>query len=269
VIDAVVPAHPKDFDVLRLAVRSLLRHVVPLRRVVVVSSQPFSYRDERVVSVPEPALPTFPSLAEVRARRPELGDRVGWIYQQLLKLGAPEYVPHLSERFLAMDADVIFLRRVSFGPELPRFPYSRATELNRPYLDAYRRLTGETAVEGHSFVAHHMLFDQSILAGLVAAIASRHDLPWYWSYTDTADPEQASSVGEWDIYGQWALAHHFGESVHRQVFWKDTRTVPGVLARAALGLEFDFVAAHNYARESRGGRAWHIAKRVVAEVVSR
>jgi hypothetical protein len=269
VIDAVVPAHPKDFDLLRLAVRSLLRHVVPLRRVVVVSSQPFSYRDDRVVSLAEPALPVFPSLGEVRKRRPELGDRAAWIYQQLLKLGAPEYVPDLSERFLAVDADVVFLRRVSFGPELPRFPYSRATELNRPYLEAYRRLTGEEPIDGQSFVAHHMLFDRFILADLLAAISARHDLPWHWAYTDAADPEQASSVGEWDLYGQWALAHHPGESAHRQVFWKDTRTVPGLLARATVGLDFDFVAAHKWARESRADRAWHAAKRVVAEVVKR
>jgi hypothetical protein len=269
VIDVVVPCHPKDFDVLRLAVRSLLRHVDPVGRVVVVSAQRFATGDARVEWVPEPALPVFPSLADVQARRPELRGRAAWVYQQLLKLGAPEYVPDLSARFLVVDADVVFLRRVSFGPELPAFPFSRATELNASYLEAYRRLTGDEAREGHSFVAHHMLFDAELLSGLKDAISAHHGLPWYWGYVDAVDPADTSSIGEWDAYGQWVLAHHPEAALHRQLFWRDMRTVPGPWARASFGLEYDFLAAHNYAREPRRARAWHVAKRLAGELVAR
>lgn len=268
-IDVVVPAHPKDFDVLRLSVRSALRHLVPVRRVVVVSPERFSYDDARVEWVPEPSLPALPALSDLRLRRPELETRAAWIYQQLLKLGAAAYVPGLTDRFLAMDADVVFLRRVEFGPALPRFPYSRATELHPPYLETYARLTGEPAQQGHSFVAHHMLFDQDFLGDLLSTIAERHGMPWYWAVVDAADPLQGSSLGEWDLYGQWVLSRHPDQAVHRQVFWKDARTVPGPWARALLGLDFDFVAAHNYAREGRLVRAWHVGKRLAAELAAR
>lgn len=268
-IDVVVPAHPKDFDVLRLSIRSMLRHLVSIQRIIVVAPEAFAFDDPRVAWMPEPAPPAMPTLEDVRSRRPELGSRAPWIYQQLLKLGAPSYIPDLAERFLAIDADVVFLRRVAFDPELGRFPYSRATELNPPYLDAYTKLTGEPAQAGYSFVAHHMLFDQQFLEELLKIVAGRHGVPWFWAIVDAANPCEASSIGEWDLYGHWVLSHHPGDAVHRQLFWKDARTVPGPWARAALGMDYDFVAAHNYARERRLPRAWHVAKRLLAELVAR
>src|SRR4051794_342534 len=163
-IDVVMPAAPKDFPVLRRAVRGVLRHVQHVRHVHVVSATPFRERSGRVSWVPEPAGGAVPGLDEIERRWPagsvEAPARAGWIYQQLLKLGAARYIDGLSPSFLVVDSDVIFLRPVSFALEGVRFPYSRATEYHEPYRDAYRRLLGVEPPSGHSFVAHHMLFDQ-------------------------------------------------------------------------------------------------------------
>jgi hypothetical protein len=271
-IDVVIPAHPKDFDVLRRAVRSVLRHVTPLRRIYVVSSTEFSWPGDGVVWVREPSPPQFPSLEEVKQRWPEHHadtlDRASWVYQQILKLGAGEYIDGLSARFLAMDADVVFLRQVSFGAEEGRFPYSRATEHHEPYRSAYRRLVGEEPDGGQSFVAHHMLFDRALLAELLATIARHHGTEWYRAYVDSVEFSELSGIGEWDTYGNWVLAHHPGLARHRQLFWRDVAAAPGPVGRAVMGIDYDFVAVHAYRRDSRAGRLREIAARVAGELVA-
>jgi Family of unknown function (DUF6492) len=272
VIDVVIPAHAKDFAVLRHAVRSVLRHVTPLGRVYVVSQTRFSWPGERVTWVPEPSSPGFLALEDVHLRwpeqHPETVHRAGWVYQQILKLGAGEYIEDLSPRFLAMDADVVFLRRVSFGEELGRFPYSRATEYHEPYAAAYRQLVGEEPPGGQSFVAHHMLFDRALLAELCETIAQRHATPWQRAYLDSVEFAEPSGIGEWDTYGYWVLTHHPELARHRQLFWRDAQVQPGPLGRAVLGLDYDFVAVHAYGRRPRARRLTATIARLTGELAA-
>jgi hypothetical protein len=272
VIDVVIPAHSKDFDVLAASVRSVLRHVTPLGHVYVVSSTEFSWPGKRVTWVPEPSREGFLSLEEVRERWPQehtgTAHRAGWVYQQILKLGAGEYIEGLSERFLAMDADVVFLRRVSFGVEEGRFPYSRATEHHEPYRSAYRRLVGEEPPGGHSFVAHHMLYDRGLLEELLTTIERRHGTEWYRAYVDSVEFSEGSGIGEWDTYGYWVLAHHPEVARHRQLFWRDLPVRPGPLGRAVLGLDHDFVAVHAYGRQSRARRLAVTGARFIGELAA-
>jgi hypothetical protein len=254
-IDAVIPAHEKDFSTLPYAVRGLLRHMKPLGRVFVVSNQRFEWPNEQVRWVPEPDEPHLPSFHRVRDRLrradPMDAGRPAWIYQQLLKLGAGRYIEGLSPAYLAMDADVIFLRKVSFSQMTARFPYSRATEYHPSYQAAYHRLLGSKPTLGFSFVAHHMLYDRALLSELFDEIEQRQDEAWYWAYADVVDPTEQASISEWDIYGNWMLERHPELSCHHQLFWREESRVPGILGRAVLGIDYDFVAAHAYRREPR------------------
>jgi hypothetical protein len=265
-IDVVIPATTKDFGSLDRLLKSVLRHVGPLHHIYVVSSEPVTHPHPKVHWTAEPSQPRFPSLADVRARRPELGARAGWVYQQILKLGAGAYIDGLIDRYLVVDADVVFLRQVEFGLEAGRFPYCRATELNPPYFDAYRRLFREPAIGEYSFTAHHMLYERELLEAMFEDIRATDAEPWYWAYVDAVDAAEMSSINEQDSYGLWVLAHHPELAVHRQLFWKDVGVSPGPLGRAVLGLDFDFVAAHTYARESRAARARRLAIRLASEL---
>jgi hypothetical protein len=273
-IDVVIPAHEKDFGALDRSVRGVLRHVAPVRRVVVVSAAEFAMRDARVSWVPEPSPPALPRLADVRtawtARNPELASRGAWIYQQLLKLGAGAYVPDLSSSYLVVDSDVIFLRPVSFDPEeLGRFPYSLAYEFHHPYHQAFERLIGEAPPIGHSLTAHHMLYDRALMNELFAELEERHGKPWHAAYIDASDPKEASSISEMDIYGLWVLARHPELSRRRQLAWRDVRTMPTAVGRALHGVDYDFVAAHAWARQRRSERAVGVGARFARELQAR
>jgi hypothetical protein len=271
-IDVVIPAHRKDFPVLRMAVNGVLRHVGPIRRVYVVANDPIRLRDRRVSVLPEPALPVFPSVSDLRDRwdpdHPETVSRAGWVYQQLLKLGAGSYIENLSSRYLVIDSDVVFLRPVSFATDQGRFPYSRATEYHDAYRAAYRRLVGEDPPTRESFTAHHMIYEQPVLDELFAVIEQRHGKPWHWAYLDAASGAEVSSINEQDTYGYWLLSRHPEFARHRQLLWRDGRVVPRAFSRALNGLDYDFVAAHAWARQPRWRRAAAVLFRLGGELVA-
>jgi hypothetical protein len=254
-------------------VRAALRHLSPIRRLNVVSAAPFEWRGDRVRWIPEPELPRLPTLGDVRERwareSPATTSRAAWVYQQLLKLGAASYIDDLAPSYLAIDADVIFLRPVSFDPDVVgRFPYSRALEHHMPYRDAYTRLFGSPPSTGFSLIAHHMLFDRELVAELHAELEHRHSTPWYWAFTDVADKAEESSISEWETYGWWVLARHPDVAVARQLKWRDVRIPPGILGRASLAAEYDFVAAHAWYRQTRLGYYRSAPFRVAAEILA-
>jgi hypothetical protein len=166
-----------------------------------------------------------------------------------------------------VDADVIFLRSVSFGGEQGTFPYSRAKEYNPPYYEAYRRLTGEEPASRESFVAHHMLFEQEPLSEFFSSTEELHDEPWYWAYVHAADAAQYSAISEYECYGLWMLGHHPEMMRHRQLFWRDVSVTPTILGRAHLGLDYDFVAVHAYMREPMRRRVRDLGLRLAREIV--
>lgn len=254
-VDLVIPAHEKDFPVLEKGVRSALRHLSPIGQVHVVSAAEFSWPDDRVRWSPEPVDGAVPSLSDVAKRFADASgvfSRASWVYQQLLKLGAGSYIADLSSSYLVIDADVIFLRPVTFDPaQVGRFPYSRAYEHHLPYREAYERLFGTPPTASFSLTAHHMLYDRDLLAQMQEDLERRHEVPWFWAYVDTVDPAEASSISEMDIYGWWVLQHHPELARLRQLSWRDVRVAPGALGRAAFAADFDFVAAHAWYRQTR------------------
>lgn len=272
-VDLVIPAHEKDFPVLRQAVRAALRHLSPLARIHVVSAAPFEWPGGRVAWTPEPRSDELPGIDGIRERwagsHPGADGRPGWVYQQLLKLGAGTYIADLSPSYLVVDADVIFLRPVGFDPEaLGRFPYSRALEHHVPYREAYARLFGDEPPASFSLTAHHMLYDRELLEELQSDLERRHGRPWYWAYVDAVDPAEPSSISEMDVYGWWVLEHH-PEAAHlRQLSWRDVRVVPGVAGRVALAADYDFVAAHAWYRQTRLERYRSAPLRLAVEIWS-
>jgi hypothetical protein len=252
-LDVVIAAHPKDFPTLNLSVDGAVRNVAGLRNIFVVSPERYTSDLPEVRWIPEPNRPDFPTVDYVRRRwereNPKLASRAGWVYQQLLSLGAAAYIPDLLSTYLCIDADTIFLRQLTFVVAGKRFVYSAsAYEEHEPYLKSYRRLTGEEPLR-RSFTAHHMVYDVAMLEELFAHIARLHKKPWFDAYLDSIDYAESSPVNEQDLYGNWMVLHHPALAVQRQLAWADIRYVPTRWRRKRLARDFDFVSAHAYMRQ--------------------
>lgn len=272
-VDVVIPAHPKDFPMLRHCVRGVLRYLEPLGRVYVVASEPFATKDSRVVSIPESSATTLPTCAQLRERWAQHGPaavaRAGWMYQQLLKLGVPEYVGDVSAAYMVVDADVIWLRPLRIRiDDRTRFPYTQAVEYHQPYRDAYCRLFGVEPQAPFSLTAHQMVYDRQLLAEMKQALEAHHGVAWWQAYVEAADPLEPSSISELDTYGLWVLDNHPAAAFHRQLSYLNVPIVPGRLGRAAYARDFDFVAAHAWMRTSRWIRTAQIGAWVARDALA-
>jgi hypothetical protein len=269
-IDVVIPAHPKDFAVLRHGLRALLRHVRPIRRVIIVAPQRFEARDARVQWIADPPSDVLPGPRALGSRwtaGSPAAARRGWLYQQLLKLGAGTYIADLTDTFLVLDADVVFLRPVTFDlPPGKRMRYSLSAEHVPAYADAYERLVGRRPPTDRSLTAHHMVADRVLLAEMTAELQRRAGVPWYDAFVDAVDPSMPSSICEQSTYGWWVLERHPELAEHRQLEWHDVRGAPNLVERARLAPDFDFVAAHAWKHEPRLRRASGGALRLAAEL---
>lgn len=263
-IDVVIPAHTKDFDVLRHAVRGVLRYITPLRFVYVVAADRFATDDHRVVWIREQSGPRLPGRTDVSERWATHGPaalaRAGWVYQQILKLGIPDIIPGLSDAYMLIDADVVWLREQHVDvSETVRFPYTQAFEYHAPYRQAYERLFGAVPHHPFSLTAHQMVYDQALLREMKHRIESRHGVEWWKAYIAAADPSESSAISELDIYGHWVLDNRPDVARHRQLTYLNVPVIPGPVGRAAYARDFDFVAAHAWMRAPRWVRAAQIA----------
>ena len=272
-VDLVIPAHPKDLGILDVAVECALRNLPEVRRIHVVSRDVYSYDSQSVHHVPEPAGDPLPGVDEIRdrwlAECSAVAWRAGWLYQQLLCLGAAEYIDDLPRSFVCLDADTLFLRPVRFVFEGARFVYYDSPQPpRREYAETHRRLTGEEQLP-RSFTAHHMLFDQALLAELFAQIEQLHGKPWHAAILDSVDYSVGASFGEWDTYGSWVMTHHPDLCLNRPLSWMDIRYLPNRFGRRRLARRFDFVSAHTYMRQPLAPRIAQRAQTTAGRILRR
>ena len=178
-------------------------------------------RTPRVAWVPESSATSLPTGAQLSERWTKHGTtaaaRSGWIYQQLLKLGVPEYVPEISSAYMLVDADVIWLRpwTIAIDDDI-RFPYTQAFESHPPYRDWLISALWCSA-------AGSVLADRSsdgvrprAVVAMKQAIEASHGVAWWDAYVQAADPLEPSSISEMDIFGLWVLDNHPAAASHRQ-----------------------------------------------------
>jgi glycosyltransferase involved in cell wall biosynthesis len=130
-------------------------------------------------------------------------DRSGWLFQQILKLGADSLVG--TERFFVLDGDTILLK--------PQIVARHDSDLllhtehyHGPYIDAYRRLTRLEPKTRITSVAHQMLFNRARLAALKQRIEAVNGTSWSDAIITAADLSEHSGFSEYESYGQWCIA---------------------------------------------------------------
>lgn len=186
-IDVVIVCHKKDIQTLDLAIDGVKRYGKHIRRVITVSEErltdaaewfdeslyPFTKRDV--------AQEIFQDAAAAEQYMHAPGTRIGWIYQQLLKLYAPLIIPDISSNVLILDADTIFLHDVAFIDDAGNGLYNPGDEYYRPYFKYGKRLLlrFKKKFRQHSGISHHMLFQRAVIEDLLETITHIHRVePW-------------------------------------------------------------------------------------------
>ncbi len=254
-LDVVLVAHEKDSKTLELSIAAIKKHVKKLQRVIVVSEKKLSHNAEWFDEGLFPFTKRTVAL-EIFSGNSNLADvylndnktRIGWIYQQLLKLYAQFIIPDISPNMLIVDSDTIFLQDIDFISESGGGLYCVGTEYYKPYFEhAARLLPGfEKIYLPHSGIVHHMLMQRSILEDFFSTVEAIHNMPLWQALCTSIDKKHlyGSALSEYELYFNFACARTKQVSI-RPLVWKNNALANCDFNQLAKD-GYDFVSCHDY-----------------------
>lgn len=246
-IDIVIPSCEKDLETLELAIRHAVQHVAGVRRVIVVSDHRFTDQAEWF---DEKLYPFTKEQVEKALDRKEkkVGKRVGWYYQQLLKLYAHRVIPGLSSNVLILDSDTIFLRPVQFINARNGSLFCPSSEHHNPYYRHMKKFVGINQYNvKQSGISHHMLFQRAVLDHLFETVEQKHDCLLWEAFCRCVSVKELrkSGASEYEIYFNFAL-HHTDQVAVRPLKFANISSCSELDKWRVAG--YDFVSCHSYLR---------------------
>jgi hypothetical protein len=197
-MDCIIPLAPKDLPSLPWCIDGLRRHVTEVGDICIVGKRALAPAIQRLAL-------DVRFLDEERFLRDhgiELGRPTsGWLLQQLIKLGAHCFVG--TDQWLAVDADTVFLRSFPLTEAgraiLTVDDYRSSPAACWDYAAEYRALLGMPFEHHTCFIAHHMVFERSLVRELVSRFPFD---PWWRVF------ERPSRFSEYDFYGAYLARLH-------------------------------------------------------------
>tara|TARA_Y100000004_G_scaffold191156_1_gene249453 strand:+ start:1541 stop:2296 length:756 start_codon:yes stop_codon:yes gene_type:complete len=246
-VDFVVPCHPKDQETIELVVNGIRKHTNS-NNIYIVSPQDMNIKD--TIHIPDSDFAEYTKFSTIKEKweshNVEMSKRTGWLFQQTLKLYAHKVIDNLTEDYVAVDADTIFIREVNFQPGV--FQYCRAKEYHLPYLDTYAKMTKNKESVGYSFISHHMLFNKTWMQEMIDWVEELHGKGFMDVLLDSINYTEGSTFSEWDFYGNYMLLNHADKSHRRQLYWTNLSSIPNESDLQSMSTELDFVSPHAWAR---------------------
>jgi len=254
-IDVVIPCHKKDANALANVITSVKKYVNGLRRIIIISSEQYTqdaeWFDESLFPFSKESIALEICQSPIIAQQVLKQTRtMGWIYQQFLKLYAPLCIPDISSNVLIVDADVIFLRPLSFLQEDGAGFCTVGSEYHQPYFQHMQRLLPDLKklYANYSGISHHMLFQREVVLDFFDHIRAYHHLePWVAIaqaiLLNKKDQLIHSCLSEYEMYFNFVLARTDQVKI-RHLKWKNVMNNYQFKRCVAEG--YDYVARHIY-----------------------
>jgi Family of unknown function (DUF6492) len=239
-VDVLIPVHEKDRELLPACVDSVRRFVHDAGNIYILSEWHPAPEVTGVGWLPDQN--QAPSLAAVEQMLPTADGCARWYRQQLLKLTAS--MP--GDRWLQVDADIVFQRPVRFADDEGRALFSPycVPHWHEPYFAHARRLVPGIQFAGaQSLIAHHALYERDILDSLIKEVEEHHQKPFWEAYLACVDPAFVTKSGaaENELYCHYALWRFPDRCRVRQLQFEE-------LQRLETRPDLDFVSLQSYNR---------------------
>jgi len=215
-IDFVIPCHSKDFPTLNDCINGIKNIKVCNKIHVIANEDPHI---EGVKFINENKFDKYFTLNEIisiwKKKYNLKASRSNWLYQQFLKLYSYRVIQNLTDSFVVVDSDVIFLNNVEFDKD--KFYYNIVSEYHIPYLSPIKKLLGVDKTIGFSTISHHQIFNKIYLNMMFDAIESRIGKTFLESVFGCIDYTQGACFSEWDLYANYMILKHNEICVNRQL----------------------------------------------------
>ncbi len=183
-------------------------HLQDAKTIYVVSKD--RPEEEDIVWIPESA---YPFRKEDVAQIITGNTRIGWYYQQLLKMYLYKVLPTESDYVLILDSDVMIKDPISFFEE-GKVLLSISTEETPAYYSHMERvLPGLQKQTEFSGIVHHMMTKRKHMSEILDRIEKEHEGPAWKTLLRLVDPEDhtRSGMSEYEIYFNYCLQYHSDE----------------------------------------------------------
>ena len=222
-MDIVIVFHHKDIDTLPYCLDGINNNIQKKNIYIVSNKNP---NMENTIYINETSYPFQKSDLEIYFNDTNK-QRIGWYYQQLLKLYSFKVIPELTENFLIIDSDTVFLNPVDFIDINNILLYAYGEEHHLPYFDHINKiipgLTRQFAEK--SGICHHMVFTKKYIQELFTTIETYHNDKLWKIMMNFTDPSllHLSGMSEYELYFNYMLKYHPEEMQLRELLWKNSR----------------------------------------------
>ena len=247
-IDFVIPCHSKDFPSLKIVIEGI-KNISCIKNIFVVSLE--NPKLDGVIHISERCWDKYINKQKIAQKfstyAPNLLRRTKWIYQQFIKLYAYKVIPELTDSYVLLDSDTIFVRDVQFDPD--KFYYCKAQEYHKPYLKPIKKLLDVEKTIGFSTICHHMIFNKKKMAEMHSFIKDKFNSDSLFDIIiSIIDYTEESSISEWDLYSNYMILNHPEMCEHRQLYWANLPFIPNKSQIELFKDHFDFVSCHGFLR---------------------
>ncbi len=255
IIDVIIPCTNKDLDTLIHCIRGIRENCVQVRRIIVVSATRLTDEAEWFA---ESNYPFNKNEVALKLRNDNVNDaisfiihpnsRLGWYYQQLLKLYSPFVISNISSNVLILDSDTIFLNPVEFISPDNVGLYNTGDEWILPYFVHGERLIPEfrRIFPHYSGICHHMLFQKHILEDLFKEVESNHKMEFWKAFCLSVDPNLLSGASEYELYFNYIFSKEYPVKI-RPLKWKNTPDFNAMIHYKNAG--YHYISCHAWMRQ--------------------
>ncbi len=257
-MDVVVLSCEKDLETLEYCLKGIKENVIPKpRRIIVISEKKLT---ENAQWFDEKQFPFSKSdvSKELLYDDPEkivqhtVGGRVGWYYQQLLKLYAYKVIPGIADNVLIVDSDTVFLKPVQILNKYNTGLYATGKEKHQPYFIHMNKLIPglKRVFPKYSGIVHHMLFQKEVLDDLFSTIENQHQCSAWKAMCHLVDSKSLykSGFSEYEIYFNFLFSKKSNVQI-KPLKWRNINSLS--LLPECQKEKYDFVSCHDYLREKR------------------
>lgn len=251
-IDVVIPCHKKDQKSLDLVIQGIKKNVTQIRRIIVVSYEKLTNKAEWYDESLYPFSKYDLALAIFNGNHKKATNflynerAMGWIYQQFLKLYAPLIIPNISENVLIVDADTIFLKKVTFIDENGYALYNYGRGRHKIYFEHGARLLPgfKRIFQKYSGICHHMLFQRHVIKEFFNEIQFNHKCDPWKAICTCIDHKYVSKpcMSEYELYFNYVFSRKYKVKI-RELKWINIK----LNAREEIyNQSYHYISCHSY-----------------------
>jgi hypothetical protein len=256
-LDVLIPCTKKDLETLELCIAGIRKNCSEIRRVIVISSEKITNNAEWFDEAAYPFSKNDIALELCKGDVEKAYDyvnktksRIGWYYQQLLKLYAFYVIPDISSNILILDADTVFLKPVKFINKKGGGCYNPSSEYNENYFKHAAKLTGGVVKRldsRYSGICHHMVFQKPVIDDLFSEVETLHQKEFWRAFcTCVLDEDlERSGAAEYEIYFNFVFSKTDQVEI-RFLRWANINRIKDIPIYKKKG--FHYVSCHDWSR---------------------